>query len=386
MNSPPTIYLDYNATTPLCAEARQAMLPFLNSLFGNPSSYHRLGRQARSALEAARRALAAVCCCSPAEIVFTGSGTEANNLALRGAAAALKGQGRHIITSAIEHHSVLKTAEALGREGFDITFLPVDAQGVVDPRLAAEAIRPDTILISVMHANNETGAVQPVREIGSMARQRGILFHTDAVQTFGKLPLGAVLDYAAMATIASHKIYGPRGAGALLLRQGTPLAPLMTGGHHEQGLWPGTENVAAIAGFAAAAAEAAAKLVSEGGRLSALRDRFEKMLLKTIPDISINSQGAPRVPNTASICFSGIESESVLLHLDLRGICAAAGSACTTGEPEPSHVLTAMGLSSLEAQGVVRFSFGSGTLPEHIDTAVEALAGIVRKLREVSSL
>jgi cysteine desulfurase len=380
------IYFDYNATTPLCPEARQAMLPFLDGAFGNPSSYHRLGRQARSAVESARRSLAAVVGCSPKEVLFTSGGTEANNLALRGAAAALKERGRHIITSAIEHHSVLKTAEALGRDGFEITFLPVDSQGVVDPRSVAEAIRPDTVLVSVMQANNETGAVQPVAEIGAVVRRRGVLFHIDAVQAFGKIPLGPIFEYADLVTVTSHKAYGPRGAGALLVRRGTHLAPIMTGGHHERGLRPGTENTAAIAGFAAAAEQAAAKLAPEAARMAALRDRFEEIMLHTIANISINSRGAPRVPNTSSVCFAGIESESVLLHLDLLGICASAGSACTTGEPEPSHVLRAMGLSSMQAQGVVRFSFGRTTTQAEIDTAGAALAGIVKKLREVSSL
>ncbi len=386
MSQQPLIYFDHNATTPLCPEAREAMLPFLDGSYGNPSSYHRLGRQARSAVETARRTIADIFDCSPAEVVFTAGGTEANNLALRGAAAALKERGRHIITSAIEHHSVLKTAEALGRDGFDITFLPVDSQGVVDPQSVAEAIRPDTILISVMHANNETGALQPVEEIGSIARQRRILFHIDAVQAFGKITLGAVFDYADMVTVTAHKAYGPRGAGALLVRRGTHLAPIMTGGHHEQGLRPGTENTAAIAGFAAAAEQAVAKLGSEADRIAALRDRFEQTLLQSIPSVSINSRGAPRAPNTSSICFAGIESESVLLHLDLLGICASAGSACTTGEPEPSHVLRALGLSSVQAQGAVRFSFGRTTTQAEIDAAGEALAGIVKKLREVSSL
>ena len=216
-----TIYFDHNATTPLCTEARQAMLPFLDGAFGNPSSYHHLGRQARSALQAARRTLADIFGCSPVEVVFTAGGTEANNIALRGVASALKDRGRHIILSAIEHHSVLKTAEALGCDGFELTLVPVDAQGVIDPGCVAEAIRADTILISVMCANNETGAVQPVEEIGRVARQRRVLFHTDAVQAFGKISLDAVFEYADMVTLASHKIYGPRGAGALLVRRGT---------------------------------------------------------------------------------------------------------------------------------------------------------------------
>jgi len=380
------IYFDHNATTPLCPEARAAMLPFFDAAFGNPSSYHRLGRQARSAVETARRSIAHIFGCSQAEVIFTSGGTEANNLALRGAATALKNRGRHIIISAIEHHSVVKTADALSRDGFALTLVPVDAHGVVDPQAVMQALRPDTILISLMHANNETGAVQPVAEVGRMARQRGVLFHTDAVQAFGKIQLGAPLDYADLVSVTAHKIYGPRGAGALLVRQGTPLAPVMTGGHHEQGLRPGTENVAAIAGFAAAAQLAGRQDGADMQRMAALRDRFEEQLLLALPNLSVNSRNAARVPNTSNICFAGVESESVLLHLDLLGICASAGSACTTGEPEPSHVLRAMGLSSVQAQGAVRFSFGSGTTAEQIDAAAAALAGIVTKLRHISSL
>lgn len=381
-----TIYFDHNATTPLCPEARNAMLPFLDGTPGNPSSYHHLGRQARSALQASRRMLADIFKCSPAEVVFTSGGTEANNMALRGVAAALRDRGRHIIISAVEHHSVLKTAEALGREGCAVTLVPVDAQGVVDPASVAASIQPDTILISVMSANNETGVVQPVRELGSVARRRGIVFHTDAIQAFGKIHLGTVFEFADLVTLAAHKIYGPSGAGALLVRRGTPVVSVITGGHHEQGLRAGTENLAAIAGFAAAAQQAAAGFEGESGRIRELRDRFEDRLLETIPNISINSRAAGRVPNTSNICFSGVESESVLLHLDLLGICASAGSACTTGEPEPSHVLRAMGLSSLQAQGALRFSLGRTTTAEEVETVAEALSSIIKKLREVSSL
>ncbi len=381
-----TIYFDHNATTPLCPEARSAMLPFLDAAFGNPSSYHHLGRQARASLQTAHRTLADMCCCTPAEVVFTSGGTEANNVALRGVAAALKDRGRHIVTSAIEHHSVLKTAEALSGDGYDVTFVPVDAQGVVDPECVAAAIRPDTILISIMSANNETGAIQPVRELGIVARQHGIVLHTDAVQAFGKIQLGAVFDWADLVTLTAHKIYGPRGAGALLVRRGTPIAPVITGGHHEQGLRAGTENCAAIAGFAAAAQQAVSGLDVEADRIAVLRDRFEELLLAAIPNISINSRAAGRVPNTSNICFSGVESESVLLHLDLLGICASSGSACTTGEPEPSHVLRAMGLSNLQAQGALRFSLGRSTTREQVEAVAGALTGIVRKLRAVSSL
>jgi cysteine desulfurase len=385
MNSQ-SIYFDHNATTPLCDEAHSAMLPFLDAVFGNPSSYHHLGRQARGALQAARRTVADVFGCNPVEVVFTSGGTEANNIALRGAALALKERGRHIITSAVEHHSVLKTVEALVHDGFTITLLPVDSRGVVDPAVLADAIRPDTICISLMFANNETGAVQPVHEAGAIARQQGIVFHTDAVQAFGKIQLGSVLSYADMVTVTAHKIYGPTGAGALLVRSGTPLVPLMTGGHHEQGLRPGTENTAAIAGFAAAVRQAASVLDADSANLAALRNHFEEQVLAAIPATCINSQTAERVPNTSNICFAGVESESVLLHLDLLGICASAGSACTTGEPEPSHVLRAMGLSNQQAQGSLRFSLGRNTTAGQVDRVAGALVDIVKKLRDVSSL
>jgi len=362
------------------------MLSVFDEVFGNPSSYHHLGRQARGALQAARRTMADIFKCSSVEVVFTSGGTEANNLALRGVACALKDKGRHIITTVVEHHSVLKTAEALELDGFEITIVPVDAQGVVDSQAVLDAIRTDTILVSVMFANNETGALQPVEEIGRAVRQRKVLFHTDAVQAFGKIEPGAVFDYADMVTLAAHKVYGPRGAGALLVRRGTALAPIMTGGYHEQGLRAGTENIAAIAGFVAAAQQAQVTLSSEAERITGLRDRFEEMLLQAIPNVSINSCRAGRVPNTSSVCFSGIESESVLLHLDLLGICASAGSACTTGETEPSHVLRAMGLSNRQAQSALRFSLGRGTTAGHVDTVAEALIGIIKKLRAVSSL
>jgi cysteine desulfurase len=386
MNAPRPVYFDFNATTPLCPEAHAAMLRVLDGSPGNPSSYHRLGRQAAGLLAAARKTLADIFCCHPAEVIFTSGGTEANNLALRGAVAALQSRGNHIITSSVEHHSVLKTAEALMHAGCEVTFLPVDAQGVVQPEAVAAAIRPDTILISVMWANNETGALQPVDEIGDIARKQGIAFHTDAVQAFGKIPVPFLLDRVDMATVTAHKVYGPMGTGALLVKRGTPLAALMTGGHHEQGLRPGTENLPAIAGFAAAAAQAAANLAGESVRSAALRNAFEEEVLRSIPGALINSRTAQRVPNTSSICFEGIESESILLHLDLLGICASAGSACTTGEPEPSHVLRAMGLSHLQAQGTVRFSFGCSTTPEQITAAGGVLAGIVKKLRAISSL
>lgn len=380
------IYLDHNATTPLHPQAREAMLPFLGDAFGNPSSYHRLGREAKAAVDRARKTLAEALGTQPQEIVFTGSGTEADNLALRGVAHALRKKGRHIITSAIEHHAVLQTCRALERDGFAVTCLRVDAQGRVDPDALVKSIRPDTILISIMYANNETGVIQPVEDVGRIARKHGVLFHTDGVQAFCKIPVTAGIQAADLFSIASHKIYGPKGAGALFVRSGTPLTPLLTGGHHEFSLRAGTENVAALAGFAAAAALGTSSLEREALRLAAVRERLEEQLQKAVPDIIIHGKKARRVPNTSNISFLSVESESVLLHLDLLGICASAGSACTTGTPEQSHVLQAMGCSAQEAQGAVRFSLGKDTTPQDIDTVVAALVAITKKLRKISSV
>lgn len=380
------IYLDHNATTPLHPQALEAMLPFLGAAFGNPSSYHRLGREAKAAVDKARKTLAQALGAQPREIIVTSGGTEADNFALRGVAHALRAKGRHIITSAVEHHAVLKTCKALEKDGGAVTCLPVDDQGRVDLDAVLKSIRPDTILISVMYANNETGVVQPVEDIGRLAREHGVLFHTDAVQAFCKIPVVAAVRHVDLLSIASHKIYGPKGAGALFVRSGTPLAPLLAGGHHEFSLRAGTENVAALVGFAEAAALGMGSLEHEAVRLAALRDRLEEQLLKAVPDIIIHGKNAPRVPNTSNISFLSVESESILLHLDLLGICASAGSACTTGSPEQSHVLLAMGCSAPEAQGAVRFSLGKDTNENQINTVTEALCGIIKKLRQVSSM
>jgi len=337
------IYLDHNATTPLHPLALKAMLPFFKTSFGNPSSYHRAGRAAKAALEKARHTIARLLGAAPGEIVFTSGATEADNLALRGVARALRDRGRHIITSSVEHHAVLKTCRSLEEEGWRVTCLPVDARGRVAPEAVAGAIRPDTVLVSIMYANNETGVVQPVEEISAICRHHHVLFHTDAVQAFGKMPFPAAGEICDLLSLSSHKIHGPKGAGALYIKNGTPIAPLLTGGHHEFGLRAGTENVPAIVGFAAAAEHAVKDCAAEAVRLAALRDRLEALLLDSVPDILVNGTGAVRIPNTSNISFLAIESESILLHLDLLGICASAGSACTTGEPEPSHGLPAAG-------------------------------------------
>ncbi|MBK8596451.1 MAG: cysteine desulfurase [Holophagales bacterium] len=380
------IYLDHNATTPLRPEALEAMLPWLGERWGNPSSPHRFGHDARVAVEGARERIAACVGCRPSEIVFCGTGTESDNLALRGSAHALRPKGRHLVTTAIEHHAVLHTCRALEAEGFRVTYLPVSAGGVVDLDALEASLGPETILVSVMHANNDTGVVQPVEEIAALTRERGVRLHVDAVQTAGKLARRPGDLGADLVTFSAHKLYGPKGVGALYVREGTPLTPVTTGGGHERGFRAGTENVAGIVGFAEAAARTFDGLEAESRRVSGLRDRLERQLLETVPRVSVNGAGSTRVPNTSSLSFQGIDGESIVLGLDLRGICASTGSACSTGEPEPSHVLLAMGLSRREAQGSIRLSLGRATRDEDVDVTVAALAETVQQLRRISSV
>ncbi|MBN2358253.1 MAG: cysteine desulfurase [Deltaproteobacteria bacterium] len=380
------IYLDHNATTPLRPQALEAMLPYLRERWGNPSSPYRFGAEARSAVERARARIAEALGCQPAELVFCGSGTEADNLALRGAAQALRGRGNHIVTTAIEHHAVWHTCQALEREGFRVSYLPVRPDGVVDLDALTASLCPETILVSVMHANNETGVIQPVERIAALTRERGIVLHTDAVQSAGKLPLRLDRLGADLVAFSGHKLYGPKGAAALYARQGTPLAPLITGGDHERGLRAGTEHVAGIVGFAEAVALASAEVEAEAQRLGTMRDRLERQVVAAIPDAAVNGAAAPRVPNTSSLSFRGIDGESIVLGLDLRGICVSTGSACSTGDPEPSHVLLAMGVPARTAQGSIRVSLGRETRTDHVDATVQALADIVERLRGISSL
>jgi cysteine desulfurase len=380
------IYLDHNATTPLRLEVLDAMLPYLENRFGNASSYYRLGREAREALERSRRTVARLIGAQPAEIIFTSGGTEADNLAIRGVARSLSKKGNHIITSAIEHHAVLRTGEDLQQDGFTITRVPVDSHGRVDPDDIKRRITKKTILISLMQVNNETGVIQPVAEAGKVAREAGVVFHTDAVQAAGKLPVNVEALGVDLLSVSAHKLYGPKGTGALYVRRGTPLEPVLTGGHHEHNLRAGTENSAAIAGFARAFALAAEEREQTVSRIAALRDRLEAQVLSRIAAVRINGHGAPRVCNTSNMSFGLIDGESILLHLDLRGICASTGSACTTGAPEPSHVLTAMDVPADSAQGSVRFSLGRDNTEQEIDTVVDALADITSRLRSISSL
>ena len=380
------IYLDHNATTPLDPRVLEVMLPYLGERWGNPSSPHRFGQEVRLAVEEARGRLARLLGCQAREVVFCASGTEADNLALRGVAAALRSRGRHVVTSAIEHHAVLGTCRALEADGFRVTYLPVSREGVVDVEGLAGSLGPETILVSVMHANNETGVMQPIPEIAALTRERGIVLHTDAVQTTGKLPVRLGELGADLVTLSAHKLYGPKGAAALVVRVGTPLRPVTTGGSQELGLRAGTENVAGIVGLVEAVALSLEEAEAEGRRIAALRDRLEAEVVSAIRDVRINGAGVPRVPNTTNLTFAGVDGESVVLGLDLRGICVSTGSACATGEPEPSHVLLAMGLTAHEAQGAVRLSLGRSTRPEDVGVVVEALAETVERLRRVSSL
>lgn len=379
------IYFDYNATTPLHEDVLEAMVPFLTLRFGNPSSYYQLGRDARAALEQARRDVAVCLGAQPDEIVFTGGGTEADNLALRGVAHALREKGRHIVTSAVEHHAVLRTAEALQADGLDVTCVGVDASGCVNPDQVGRCIRPDTVLVSIMAANNETGVIQPIREIAAVAHAAGTLCHTDAVQAVGKVPVDVGVWGVDLLTLTAHKIYGPKGSGALYVKRGTPLLSPITGGHHEQSRRAGTENVAGIVGLSAALRIVLESLEAEGRRLEVLRQRLEDALDAQLDGVHVHGAGASRVPNTSNLSFARVDGEAVILDLDLRGICAATGSACTTHEPEPSHVLLAMGVEPRLAQGAVRFSLGKDSTASDIDQLVGVLLDSVPRLRRISS-
>ena len=380
------IYLDHNATTPLHPQVLEAMLVCLQEHWGNPSSPHSLGNQARMVMQQARARIAESLGCEPSEVVFCSSGTEADNLALRGVAGALRSRGNHIVTTAIEHHAVLHTCDALEEEGFRVTRVPVDPQGVVDLEALERSLTDQTILVSVMHANNETGVLQPVEEVARMAARREIPFHVDAVQTAGKFPFRLPELGAGLVSLSGHKLYGPRGAAALFVREGTPLRPILTGGSHEHDLRAGTENLAGLVGLAKAVELAVQDAAEEGRRLTGLRDELEARLSSSIPEIRINGAQARRVPNTSNVTFPGVDGESIILGLDLAGICVSTGSACSTGEPEPSHVLREMGVSRRDAQGSIRLSLGRGTRQEDLDLTVQALADTVARLRRITSV
>lgn len=378
----PRVYLDHNASTPVHPEVVQAMLPYFGERFGNPSSVHGFGREAREGLETAREQIAHFLRVGKEEIVFTSGGTESDNMAIKGVAMARR-QG-HLITSQIEHHAVLRTCQNLETLGFDVTYVAVDGRGVVDPDEVRRAIRPDTILVSIMHANSEVGTIEPIREIGRIARERGIPFHVDAVQTFGKVPIdldGFGID---LLSFSSHKIYGPKGVAGLFIRRGTKMVSVQHGGEHERRRRAGTENVQGIVGLGKAVEVRARDMEAEAARVTALRDRLWQGVSARVPDVRLNGHPTERLPGTCNLCFQHVESESIVLGLDLKGIGVSAGSACTSGNVEPSYVLVAMGVPLDWAMGSVRCSLGRGTTAEDIDYVVESVAPLVAKLRDLS--
>ncbi|MDQ2868853.1 MAG: cysteine desulfurase [Verrucomicrobiota bacterium] len=383
------IYLDHNATTPLCDAARAAMLPLLGEHFGNASSVHAAGREARAAIDNARDQLASLLRAKPSELVFTSGGTESNNLAILGLARSRAARGKHLITAKTEHHAVLNAFEHLAKnEGFEVTWLNVSQSGLVDTGMLADAIRDDTALVSIMHANNETGVIQPLAEISRICRKRGVLLHSDMVQSFGKIcgmgfqPMGHRQDADATllvdaASFAAHKFYGPKGAGLLFLRNGLDLAPMQYGGAHENQRRPGTENVAAIAGMAAAADSVLRDREAEQEREGKLRDQLWQKIQSA--SAILNGDGAPRLANTLNVSLPNLDSETMLMALDLAGVCASSGSACMVGSVVASHVLLAMGLPPARAQSAIRFSLGQSTTDDEINATAEIVSRILQR-------
>jgi len=373
------VYLDHNASTPVHPEVLAEMLPYFSDVFGNPSSIHGFGREAREGLDLARERVAKFLKVSPQEIVFTSGGTESDNFAVKGLALA-KGKG-HLITSQIEHHAVLRACQALQGQGFGLTCVGVDEHGMIDPEEVRRAIRPDTLAISVMHANSEVGTLQPIEAIGRIAREHGVPFHVDAVQTLGKLPLDVNALGIDMLSFSAHKIYGPKGGAGLYIRKGTKMVAVQHGGEHERRRRAGTENVAGIVGLGKAVEIRGRDMQEERRRVTGLRDRLWEGIRDSVPEARLNGHPTERLPGTANISYRGVESESVVLGLDLKGIGVSAGSACTSGNVEPSYVLVAMGAPLEWAMGAVRHSLGRSTAAEDIDYVVEAVEPIVRKLR-----
>jgi cysteine desulfurase len=381
------IYLDYAATTPLDPRVLEAMMPYLTEKFGNPNSIHAFGREARKAVDEAREKIAALLNCRPSELVFTSGGTESDNLALRGVAAAYRQKGNHIVTTAIEHHAVLHTCRALQDEGFEVTYLPVDEHGLVAPEQVAEAVTDRTILVSIMHANNEIGTIEPLADIVRAVKEKrpDILVHTDAVQTVGHIPVDVEALGVDLLSFAAHKFYGPKGVGGLFVRRGVKLVPQLTGGGQERNRRSGTENVAGIVGMAKALEIAVAEMPTEIPRLQTLRDELINGVLAQIPDSRLNGHPTQRLPHNANFSFFGVEGEALLLQLDLHGIAASSGSACTSGSLEPSHVLLALGLSHEWALGSLRLTLGRFTTRQHLERVLAVLPSIVEKLRALTS-
>lgn len=380
------IYLDNAATTRTAPEVVEAMLPYLTEQYGNPSAIYSLGSAGKKAINEARRTIAAAIGAKPEEIYFTAGGTEADNWALKAAAECCAGKGRHIITTKIEHHAVLHACGYLEKNGYEVTYLDVDRDGILDPESLKEAIRPDTVLISVMFANNEIGTIQPIREIGAIARERGILFHTDAVQAFGQVPINVEEMHIDMLSASAHKLNGPKGTGMLYIRSGLKIRSFIHGGAQEKGVRAGTENVPGIVGFAAAVRRALSRMEEKAGRERELRDYLIRRIEGEIPYCRLNGHREKRLPGNVNISFRFIEGESLLIMLDMRGVCASSGSACTSGSLDPSHVLLAIGLEHEEAHGSLRMTLSEENTQEELDEVVGHLAEIVQRLRDMSPL
>lgn len=379
------IYFDHNATTPVAPEVADRMAAALREEFGNPSSVHHFGQRAKAAIDEARSAVGALIGAEASEIVFTSGGTESDNFAIRGVAEALEPTGRrHLVTTAIEHEAVLNTFKALARRGWSTTLVKVDQTGIVSPDAVTEAIGEQTALVTVMHANNEIGTIQPLAEIARLAKARGAVVHTDAVQSVGKIPVNVKTLGVDLLSLSAHKIYGPKGVGALWIRRGLRLNPLLTGGKHERSRRAGTENVAGIIGMGVAAQLAATKMAADASRLALLRDGLENGILAAVSGTAVNGTRTPRVANTTNISFDRVEAESLLIALDLEGIAVSTGSACSSGTLEPSHVLKAMGFSPHRAQNSIRFSLGAASTEADVARVIAVLPGIVEKLRSLT--
>ena len=380
------VYFDHNATTPVAPEVLEAMLPFFAGEFGNASSIHSYGQRARAAVEQAREAVAALLGARPTEIVFTSGGTESDNLAIFGVLGAATRARKHVITTQIEHHAVLNACQALEREGVEVTYLPVNREGLVEPDDVRRALRPETVLITVMQANNELGTLQPIEEIGRIAAEADVCFHTDAVQSAGKVPVDVNRLQVDLLSLSGHKFHGPKGVGALYIRKGTQLKPILYGGHHQRDYRPGTENTAGIIGLGKAAELARAHLAQDAERIAALRAQLELAILERVPHARVNGSRSHRTPNTTNITFSFVEGEALVIALDLKGVACSTGAACSSGAVEPSHVLTAIGLPPEEARASLRFSLGRGNTAEEVDYALSVIPAAVEHLRELSPL
>ncbi|MBL7068645.1 MAG: cysteine desulfurase NifS [Candidatus Omnitrophica bacterium] len=381
------VYLDHNATTPTHPDVVRAMQPYYEEIFGNASSVHRFGREARKAVEEARKNLASLLGAKRAdEIIFTSGGTESDNFAIKGVARALRDKGNHIITSSVEHLAVHNTCKFLEKNGYSVTYIPVDKYGIIDLEAFKKSITDETILVTIMYANNETGTVEPLAEITKIAKERGVYLHTDAVQAVGKIDVNVEELGVDLLSLSGHKFCGPKGVGALYVRRGTKIAPMQIGGHHERNRRAGTENVPAIVGIGKAAELAGKNMAREAARIRDLRDRLQEGIEKSIKEVRLNGHPARRLPNTCNISFEYLEGESIILNLDMEGVAVSTGSACTSGSLEPSHVLISMGVSPQTAQGSIRFSLGRVNTKEDIDYLLKILPPIIERLRKMSPL